>query len=218
MDNKGYAPIAIETFFNQLRGIRGLSMDMRRHKAELDEAIAIMDETGFKPGIAAMRAAPAGSKMDSTFDSDMIILAHTILNEKQWEQYYWPYLKEMVDVYAEKGWCMRLFTEGSSKRFWKYFREFPAGVVALHLETDDVFEARLALPNCCIMGGMNNDLLGRGTKKECLERAKRLIDELGAEGGYIMSQPQLGSYRNDANPENLKAVCDFVLEYAPSQH
>lgn len=214
----GYATIAIETVFNHLRGIRGTSMDMRRHTAELREAIAIMNETGFKPGIEAMRQKPAGSPMDSVFDNDLILLAHTILNEKQWEEFYWPYLKEIIDVYAEKGWTTRLFTEGSSKRFWKYFREFPAGVVALHLEADDVFEAREALPNCCIMGGMNNELLGRGTKKECLDYAKRLVDELGSQGGFIMSQPKMGSYRNDANPENLKAVCDFVREYRPSQN
>ncbi len=218
MDRKGYAPIAIETIFNQLRGIRGTSIDMRRHTDELREAIAIMDETGFKPGIEAMRKAPAGSNMDSTFDSDQILLAHTILNEKQWEEFYWPYLKQIVDVHGEKGWTMRLFTEGSSKRFWPYFRQFPAGVVALHLEADDVFEAREALPNCCIMGGMKNEILGRGTKQECLDLAKRLIDELGSQGGFILNQPKMGSYRNDANPENLKAVCDFVLEYRPSQN
>ena len=64
---------------------------------------------------------------------------------------------------------------------------------------------------------MKNSMLGNGTKQECLDYAKRLIDELGADGGYLFSQDKMGSYRIDANPENLKAVCDFVLDYRPSQ-
>jgi hypothetical protein len=67
------------------------------------------------------------------------------------------------------------------------------------------------------MGGMANSMLGRGTKQQCLDRAKHLIDELGADGGYIMSQDLIGSYRSDAKRENLEAVCNFVREYRPSQ-
>ena len=43
---------------------------------------------------------------------------------------------------------------------------------------------------------------------------KRVIDELGCDGGFMFCQDKMGSFRNDANPENLKAVCDFVREYA----
>ena len=68
------------------------------------------------------------------------------------------------------------------------------------------------------MSDAKNEILGRGTKQECLDLAKRLIDDLGSQGGFILCQPKMGSYRNDANPENLKAVSDFVLDYAPSQH
>lgn len=218
IDPKGYAPIAIETLFNSLRGIKGLSIDMRRNIGTLREAIAIMDESGFKPGLAALKNVPAGTKYDSTFDCDNILLAHTILNEKQWEEFYWPYLKQIIAVYGEKGWTTRLFTEGTSGRFWDYFKEFPKGVIALHLENDDVYAATEKLPGFCIMGGMTNEMLGGGTKQQCLDMTKRLIDELGANGNFILSQDKLGSYRNDAKAENLKAVCEFALEYTPSQN
>ena len=42
---------------------------------------------------------------------------------------------------------------------------------------------------------------------------KKLIDELGP--WFIMGQDKFPTYRNDAKPENLKAVCDFVQEYRP---
>ena len=42
---------------------------------------------------------------------------------------------------------------------------------------------------------------------------KRLFDELGKDGGFMLTQDKMVSFRNDANPENVKAVCDFVREY-----
>ena len=40
---------------------------------------------------------------------------------------------------------------------------------------------------------------------------KRLIDELGPQG-FILGQDKMMSYRMDAKPENVLAVCDFVRE------
>ena len=42
---------------------------------------------------------------------------------------------------------------------------------------------------------------------------KRLCDELGKDGGFILSEGKMLSYRNDAKQENYKAVCDFVSNY-----
>jgi hypothetical protein len=42
---------------------------------------------------------------------------------------------------------------------------------------------------------------------------KRLCDELGKDGGFILSEGKMLSYRNDAKRENYKAVCDFVSNY-----
>ena len=41
----------------------------------------------------------------------------------------------------------------------------------------------------------------------------RLCDELGKDGGFILSEGKMLSYRNDAKRENYKAVCDFVANY-----
>lgn len=121
----------------------------------------------------------------------------------------------MLDVLAKKGKTVRLFMEGSSERFWEYFKDYPKGTIVMHVEQDDVFKLRKELPNVAIMGGMPVTTLGGGTKQECLDLTKRLCDELGAEGGYIFSEDKMVSFRNDANPENVKAVCDFLREYRP---
>ena len=48
---------------------------------------------------------------------------------------------------------------------------------------------------------------------ECVAYTKRLCDELGRDGGFILSEGKMLSYRNDAKAENYKAVCDFVSSY-----
>ena len=61
---------------------------------------------------------------------------------------------------------------------------------------------------------MTSALLGNGTPQECVDSAKKLIDEIGRDGGFILSQNKMLSYKEDCRRENLKAVSDFVLNYS----
>lgn len=64
-----------------------------------------------------------------------------------------------------------------------------------------------------LFGGMPCTLLGKGTQEECVDYAKRLIDELGRDGGFILSQDKMVSFASDCKPENLKAVSQLVHTY-----
>ena len=81
------------------------------------------------------------------------------------------------------------------------------------MEQDDIFKARKRLPNCCMIGGMPVSILGKGTEQECIDYAKKLIDVIGADGGFILSQNKYVSSKVDCKPENLKAVSNFVTQY-----
>ena len=83
----------------------------------------------------------------------------------------------------------------------------------MHLEQDDIFEARKQLPNICLAGGMLTELLGSGSKEQCTDYARKLIDEVGRDGGFILGQDKMLTFKGDCNPDNLKAVCDFVQDY-----
>ncbi len=211
-----YATISMETVLAYVFGMRGVAIMMRRDKGKLHAVLDALDALFFTPQLEKLKQIE-GPNLNYSFDYIAAILAHNFMNISQWEEFYWPYLKKVLDVLAEKKCNCVLFMEGSALRFADYFKDYPKGLITLLPEQDDVFELRKAMPNVAILGGMKNSMLGNGTKQECLDYAKRLIDELGADGGYLFSQDKMGSYRIDANPENLKAVCDFVLDYRPSQ-
>ena len=63
------------------------------------------------------------------------------------------------------------------------------------------------------MGGITSELMGGGTPDEVVALAQKLIDELGREGGFILTQDKMMSYRNDCTAENLHALCDFANGY-----
>ncbi|MBR3302468.1 MAG: hypothetical protein IKI73_07390, partial [Firmicutes bacterium] len=209
---KGAVVPAVETLMSDLLGIQQLSIAMRRNGDLLDAFIERWEKERMEPIYAKIRKAKGPDDVHC-FDSSILMLAHTVMNKKQFERFYWPYLKKLLDVYAEKKMNIRIFTEGSILRFAEYFADYPKGLLTFHLEQDDPFEFRKALPNVAIMGGMTTDLLSNGTPEECVAYAKRLCDELGRDGGFIFSENKMLSYRNDAKPENMLAVCDFVNEY-----
>ena len=209
-----YAAISMENILGFILGMRGTAMMMRRDMPGLHAMIDAMNELFFTPQLEALKKLPEGGNMNYCFDYLSAMLAHNFMNPDQFAEFYWPYMKQVLDVLCEKKMHALLFSEGTILRYKDCFKDYPKGFLTILPETDDVFEIRKELPNIAIMGGMPNSLLGRGTKQACLDRAKRVIDELGCDGGFMFCQDKMGSFRNDANPENLKAVCDFVREYA----
>jgi hypothetical protein len=209
---RGAVVLGIEEMMSNLLGIQNLSVAMRRDPEKLDAFIDRWDAERIDPIIDKILSGK-GPDEKYCFDSSIIMLAHNIMNKKQFERFYWPHFKKLLDAYAEKKMNIRIFAEGSVLRFAEYFADYPKGVLTFHLEQDDPFEFRAALPNVAIMGGMTTDLLSGGTPEQCVEYAKRLCDELGREGGFILSEGKMLSYRNDAKRENMKAVCDFVNGY-----
>ena len=203
----------IDFLFNSILGIKNLSLAMRRTPEKVDAAVAATNELFQVPGIAALKRTK-GPNPKVCYDYDITLLVHTILNGRQFDRWLWPDLKDELDILNEKNLTTRLFMEGSSKPFWDHFADYKKGIITMHPEADDPFEMRKALPNCAILGGMPVELLGRGTPEECVAKAKSLVDGLGGlDGGFILSQDKMGTFKSDADPKNLRAVSEFIVNY-----
>lgn len=200
----------IEMLYNWYRGFRGTSLDLRKMPDKVFEVAKSfeIDDAAINDLFAQP---PAGNT--HAFDATGFILAHNFLSLSQWDKYEWPFLKKILDAVVKADATIYLFAEGVISRFYDYFKDFPPGHIAIHIEQDDVFDFRKNLPNIAVIGGMPTSLLGGGTPKQCVDYAKHLCDELGPDGGFILSQNKMMTYKSDTKPENIKAVCDFVAEY-----
>jgi len=82
------------------------------------------------------------------------------------------------------------------------------------LEADDVVQAKKRIGDkLTIIGAVPTSLLKYGSKAECLDCAKELIDECAPGGGFMLSVEQALLSTGDVNIDNLKAVNQFVHEY-----
>jgi hypothetical protein len=210
---KGTINFGIEEAESNLLGIKKLSIACRRNFDQLKEFCDAWNEKETKPIIEKIMAGEDGPDMKYCFDASLIMLSQNILNPKQFDELYWCYLEPLLKAYEAKGKCPRIFTEGKIDMYADHFADFKKGSLAFHLENDDPWAIREKLPNVCIIGGLTTQLLGTATPEECVDYTKKLIDELGSEGGFILSEDKMLSYRNDCKSENLKAVCEFVSTY-----
>lgn len=207
LNTDNYLGFPVEQFLNYYRGLKGFSLDMRRHKEELKETLDILAETLIQPGIDAMdNIGPYDIQNVYT-----AVLAHTFMNSKQFEELYWPYLKRVIDACVAKDALCCIYLEGKATPIIDFLQEIPKGHVNILFEMDEPFELRKKLQNVCLTGGMSTELLAYSTEKECVDYAKKLIDGMG--DGFILSQSKCLTYRNDAKSENLLAVNNFVREY-----
>lgn len=202
-----------EFLFNGMRGIKETSLDIRRRPEKIKEALKAIRKT-FNL-LDLLKGMPKGPVDTHCVDVHTVLLGHTILSAKQFEEIYWPYLKELVDYAVQNDKRLYIHAEGANERFYDFFQEIPKGYVAIWFELDDIFEAKKKIGDkICLCGGFPVVLLQKGTPRQCVDYAKRLIDDLGAaDGGYIFSTDKMLSFRSDVNEENMKAITEFVRNY-----
>lgn len=197
---------------NSYRGIKGFAIDMRRNFAKVKEFVDIRQSTAIKGAVERL-SQTQGYDWNETYDVHIGYLDYTIMNTKQFEALLLPTLDAVAkacEKYDKQAW---LNTEGSFERFGDYFNNYRRGVTTCSVEMDDPFVIREKYPNIGIVGGISLDVLGKGTPQQCVDMAKKSIDELGRDGGFVLSPNKFVTYKNDMRTENLKAVGDFAEQY-----
>ena len=109
----GAIPLAfpgLEFFFNYFRGIVGTSLDLRKHPDKLERACQVAEKRLMQPALDSVHDSPNGSNQALCFDLYGFCLAHTILNGKQFDRFFWPYLKQIIETVVAKDktvlhWC-----------------------------------------------------------------------------------------------------------------
>jgi len=137
----------------------------------------------------------------------------SVINPKQFEEFALPEWLEMSEYFVQHNITPILHLDSNWTPFLHYFKEFPRGKCILNLDgVTDIFKAKEILgDHMCIMGDVPAALLKLGEPEEVEAYCQRLIREVGADGGFILSSGC--TIPIDARPENVKAMLQSVHKY-----
>jgi uroporphyrinogen decarboxylase len=132
------------------------------------------------------------------------------LGREDLEEFSFPYLARIAQAIRRTGVPLVFFATGTSTHLG------PLGELGYDVISVDwripLAEARRQLPHLALQGNLDSTLL-LGPKETLLERARRLLEAVGHEPGYIFN---LGhGIQPSTPPENVKALVDAVHAFRP---
>jgi len=189
-----------------LRGLRGILMDMYHCP---DKLLAAIEKVTPLMIDSALDQAKAGESRG------VFIPLHKgsdgFMSLKQFETFYWPSLKKLILTLIDEGLTPCPFFEGIHTQRLEYYADLPKGKVLGFFDSTDIFKAKEIIGNTmCMSGFMPLSLLQTGTPDQVKAYAKKLIDVVGKDGGFIMGPK---SAMDETNPELVKVWFDFTKEY-----
>ena len=193
----------LDIIFDSFRGFTGTVKDLRRHKKEVHEAIDVLwntrcshhDNVGDYPYACQWPHIPA------------------YMNRKQFEEFYWPYEKQLIENLAKNGNKLYMLAEGKWIQLLDYFREVPKDSVIIHCDDDDVIKVSKKIGDYQIIaGGANLARTKIADKQTNIDHAKRVIDECAGTGAFVFCIDKNWTCAGDVN-QTLLDVYQFAHEY-----
>ena len=190
-----------------LRGMRGIMLDIHRRP---DKLLAAQEK------VLRMTLEYAISWSRATGVNVAFIPLHRgsdgFMSLAQFEKFYWPQLKALQEGLVEAGIMPFVFYEGVWNQRLKYLTELPRAKTCGLFQASDIFKVKEVVGDTmCIMGGMPNSLLQAGTAEQVRDLTKRLCQECGKGGGYIMSVG-VGEMEG-CRPDLVKVWVDATKEF-----
>jgi uroporphyrinogen-III decarboxylase len=132
------------------------------------------------------------------------------MSNKQYEEFWWPSMRQVMMDIIDAGFIPYLFSEGIYTERLPIIKDIPKGKAIYKIESD-IFKAKEILGDTvCLTGGPPASLMNSGTPEEVKDYCKKLIDVVGEGGGFMMD-PAIPLIT--AKVENVKALTEFTQEY-----
>jgi uroporphyrinogen-III decarboxylase len=204
MGGLAIAPFDIIADF--LRGTKGAILDMYRCPEKMLATVDKLTDLTIKRIVSTVNATKGFCVDFPLHKGD-----DTFMSRKQFEKFYWPSLKKVIDSCIEEGLMVRLFAEGRYNERLEYIGDFPKGWVTWQFDQTNMANAKKAIGNkCCIVGNVPASTIITGTAKEVKECCRKLIEECAPGGGYILTG---GAMATEATADNLRAFMEAAKEY-----
>ena len=195
----GLAPF--DFMSDTLRGMRGFFLDMHRRPDELLAAEEKARRICAEASVESCRQ--TGGKF-------VFIPLHRgsdgFMSLKQFERFYWPQLKELVNDLVAAGLIPALFYEGVWNERLHYLRELPKGKTTGHFQSTDITKLKeVAGDVLSISGCFPVSLLQVGPAEKVRAETRRCCEILGRDGGFIMAA---NSSMDECDPHLVKVWVD----------
>ncbi len=196
-----------DTLGDTLRGTKGIMMDMYRRPEKLLEAMEVMADLSIDSTLSSLNAAKGFRAVFPLHKG-----ADGWMSDAQFETFYWPPLRKVIAALIEEGISILLFAEGSFDSRLDKVNEFPKGAVSWLFDRTDMARAKRTLGDrCCIMGNVPASLMVTGAPGDVKAYCRKLIEDCGEGGGYVLSPGILGI--DEAKLPNIKAMVDAAREF-----
>jgi uroporphyrinogen-III decarboxylase len=188
-----------------LRGTKGIMLDMFRMPNKVLDMIEKVYPMMLRNGMMAKAVGKPG----------VFIPLHKgldgFMSPDQFKTFYWPTLKRLIEAFIAEDLIPMILWEGDCGSRLETIGDIPAGKAIYMFERTDMVKAKEILGDVvCLYGNVPISVLATGTTDDVKAICKRLIDEVGKGGGFIMAP---STNLDDAKPENVKAMIEFTKGY-----
>ena len=202
----GFAKVPFDTLGDTLRGTKGIMKDMFRCPDKLLKALDVVADLT----IATILKSPNIANMTAVM-YPLHKGADGFMSQKAFDTFYWPPMKKVMNALIEEGLIQILFAEGSYNTRLEYVGGFPKGSVVWYFDRTDMSNAKRILgKDCCLQGNVPTSMLVTGQPEQVKEYCRKLIQEVGKGGGFILAG---GAMPDNPKLENLQAMMAAVREY-----
>lgn len=190
-----------------LRGTRGILMDMFRQPDAVLEACDRLAPVCVK--WVTRRANP--------YTAPLVFIplhkgADGFMSVDQFQKFYWPSLRKVIQGLVADGFVPYLFAEGAYGSRLETIADVPKGRTVWQFDHTDMRRAKEILGGtACIQGNVPLPLLQLGTPEEVTAYCRDLIEAVGPGGGFILD---VGAVVDEARDENMKAMIQAAKDSA----
>lgn len=191
-----------------LRGMRGIMLDILRRpdkllaaqervlKFQLQFVIDYTNVTGLKTVFIPLHRGSDG-----------------FMSIDQFERFYWPQLKALIEGLAAADILPLVFYEGIWDKRLKHLATLPRGKSLGWFQFSDIVKVKETVGDTlAIIGGMRNSILQAGTPEQVRAETRRVCEVAGEGGGFAMC-PSIGEMEG-CDPDLVRVWVDTTKEFA----
>jgi len=134
------------------------------------------------------------------------------VSHETFKSHYWPTIKPIVQELWKDGHQVLFYAEGRWDHHLDAFAELPDCSIVYHVDMGDIFKVHKRLgQKFCLSGGIPNVLLSFKKPDDVRAWAKKVIDGVARDGGYIMDAGAI--MQDDTSIENMKMMTQVCREH-----